>query len=486
MTRTDDSDVLEDRLVRTLQAKATQVQPRDSSFDPTVVPLDVAADREHRRVRVALIAAALVAAIVAVSTTVVVTRRSSGRPAPPAHPSPDHVATPRVLPAVDGPALVPVSPPAGMQLWSVRTTGGAGGGAARSQLFGTVDVSGSPARALLVELSPGGGGHLAATQSVRVRGHDAIVADSKDGGAATRELDWTESGVFARVLLRGVTPAEAATALNRLRPRSANLLDGFDPTSARAGFGLLGEMTAGDAGSGVALGYGAGPPSPGGAPEAVMLASLGASYPGYLRTWIAGSRGADGVATSVDPGYDVVVAWPDGRQIVVETAARDTDTIARSADTAVLLGVDALRSLRADVDRRLAALPLIGAADLASGRLELRGRAGPQALCLRVLNAAPTCTAAEAQLNAAWEAGLASSAEVDGRWTVYAASPSLISLTRGTPFPSRRQPGLPAASTAVAGWNLVLATVPDGIDNVLVSVWSGNQSSGETLTRPRA
>jgi hypothetical protein len=429
MTGTEPHDTLERRLARTLAAKAARVQPNDVHFDATVVP-----------------------------ATLAVTHGS------PRHaPGVTHRATPRVLPALDSPVLVPASPPAGMQLWSIHTSPDqTGGAAARTQLFGSVGADGAPTRALLVELAPGTSGRPFGSQTVRVRGHEAGVNPSKGGGGGV-----------------------GATALDHLRARSTNLLDGFDPASAPAGLGLLGETTPPTApGVDAILAYGAHPALTSAAPDAVMTTSLHASYPGYLRTWIAGSRGPDGAAVEFDRGWDVVVAWPDGRQVLVQTQASDPAPFERSARSASTVGLDGLRSVRADVDRRLAALPLLGAADLPTARLELHGEGSPAALCLRVATSSPACGAFELRPTSDWATGIAASAIVDGRWVVFAGSPSPVSVAR--PSVALGDHALPVESATAAGWNVVLAAVPDGLDQVEVEVTHGNQGAGVELSRPRA
>ena len=81
----------------------------------------------------------------------------------------------------------------------------------------------------------------------------------------------------------------AVAVLDALQPRSNNLLDGFDPSSAPTDFGLLGERMGHDsspAGVDGLLVYASDQHTADAPADLELRTFTRFGYPGYLRTWI--------------------------------------------------------------------------------------------------------------------------------------------------------------------------------------------------------
>ena len=488
-----DTHELERRLQQTLRAKAAQADVADAEFDAASPLIEVAL--ATRRPRRALIAVATALAVAAAATGVaLVTRPQSHGPlvatkSSRTTPTPTSIA-PSAPSPIAAPVLAPTWVPDGQKLWSL-TSNTQEQYAESTQLFGTVGADGALAPGLLIEIQPASpGSGVGSGTAVTVRGHSGVTRASKDAGDAPFEIDWIEGNGDMRVTVRGATVAEAVTALDALRPRGGDLLAGFDPAAAPNPFPLLGERLSPAAKPDVyaQFEYSSSDPTAGAKPEFTVKSDVYGSYPGYLRTWMAGHRAADGTVVEYDPGAGFFVVWPDGRTAIAASSAPDPDLavlehIARSAS--VLQETDAA-ALAAEAQARVAALPVQGTTTLDAGVVDLRGAGSPTAVCVHVGAAAPACSNPFA-INALDDAssgalpGYAGSSLIGGKWYVFVAANAAPTITKnGMPD------GALATQTAQIGaLHIALAVVPDGVDKVQIWVpTSENQSGGTGFTRP--
>ena len=157
-----------------------------------------------------------------------------------------------------------------------------------------------------------------------------------------------------------------------------------------------------------------------------------------------------------------------------------------------------MRTRQAEAERRSAGLPLLGAASLPSGRVEMRGDRRAQAMCLRVEGEPVRCT------NGPWGTNLRTgSFVIGGRWYVVVASHRYlvdVQLPRGPsddPFapgdpiegggpltPAPEVGGIPIESTGgqeALPWRVALARPPADLDQV----WArGGDTAGPVLRPP--
>ncbi|HEY5012676.1 MAG TPA: hypothetical protein VIK61_08215 [Acidimicrobiia bacterium] len=500
MTETTQRDEVERRLGETLRAKAAQVVELDAAtFDAATFGGsglgDLVATTPRTRRRVVAIAAVLTVAAAATASVLVMRARPHG----------SIVATESSVPSSSTPTTAPPSPPNpiaaplvapswlpdGQQLWSL-TSSTQGGTGFPTQLFGTVAADGTLAPGLLVELQPAspGDGLGGSGTHVTVRGQNGLARASKDAGDAPFEIDWIERGAYVRVTVRGATADQAVTALDALRPRGGSLMTGFEPASAPAGYPLLGErlMPAPDVSA--TFEYSAAPPTTGATPDFTVLSDMAGSYPGYLRIWMAGHRAPDGTTVELDPGVGFYVAWPDGRDVVVESDANHPDptVLEHIARSATKLDKAAAAALAAEAQARVDALPWLGDAPLASGEITLRGTGSATAVCFQVLGADPACSN-PFSLNAGVDGGgsngalpgYAGSAAIGGTWYVFVAASAEPSFSVN----GGRDTALPAETGRIGDTHVAVVAVPDGVDHVEVLVPTGpGQGAGTGFSRP--
>jgi hypothetical protein len=303
---------------------------------------------------------------------------------------------------------------------------------------------------------------------------------------------WVEGDTLVNAIFRGVTQDQAVTMLDALRPRSADLFDGFDPASAPVGFGKLGERLGADtkaAGVEARFEYssvgGAAPPSR--SADMEVTTQTDASYPGYFRVWIGGRRGADGAVTEPD-AFDVyhllTVAWPDGRSVMVQSTSSDTATLERVARSVESTTADEARALLQPQYAQLSSLPLVGSAALAAAHVELHSDGEVRALCLTVGAADPVCRT-NVQLPPTADV-ISGSLLLDGKWFVVAAGPNYPPTAgAGAEFVRKQGPQLPAQTATIDNWHIALVAVPDGVDTVQLMIpTSPSQSTGGSFNRP--
>jgi hypothetical protein len=489
MSDTRDLDDLERRLRTTFGTKAEQIVVDTSGFDLTDALVDVAPPRSRRRILA--IATVMVVAAAATATLVVAARAhsrasivatessvpSSSVPvtAPPPSPNP-----------IDAPLIAPTFMPDGQQLWSLTSRSGSGTGFP-TQLFGTVAPDGTLAPGLLVELQPASPGDgLGSGTQVTVRGQSGVTRASKDAGDAPFEIDWIEAGAYVRVTVRGASVAQAVAALDALQARGSSLMTGFDPASVPTGYPLLGERLTSGPDVSATFEYSAAPPDSHATPDFTVVTDVAGSYPGYLRTWIAGHRAADGTTVELDPGVGYYVAWPDGRDVIVQSGAGNTDLtvleqIVRSAKT---LDASSAAALAAAAQARVASLPWFGSAPMTAGQISLYGTGSPTAVCLQLRGADIACSnpfASDASTSGSLP-GYAGSAVIDGHWYVFVAASAEPSITEN----GGRNTELPAELAQIHGTHVALVAVPDNVDTVQIMVPTGpNQAAGTGFRRPQ-
>ena len=354
---------LEARVRATYAAKVSQV-PAAAARDDGAVLTHVTPRRPSRR---RLAVAAAVVAVVAVGTAgaIAVARDHTGQRVAtrPTH-RPNRSAA---VPSASG--LAPTTIPPDVHLVDVvdRYADGATG-FEPTQLFGRLDTTGAPSPGVLLRMQPSTGG-TSVGDPLTVRGVAGVSATPKEAVGASVRISWTEGDAAIDAVVRGMSQADAIAFLDALRPRGASPLQGFDATTLP----LLGEqLTAPAAGRNLTYQYdtaaGRAPADP---PALEIVTQPNASYPGYLGLWIQGSRQADGSVTVRDPGWGLDLAWPDGRQILVNSRTDDwarLEAVARGVHKVSGARIDEL-SRRSATDRprrRPADAPANGSGHLGS------------------------------------------------------------------------------------------------------------------------
>jgi hypothetical protein len=465
-----------------------------SRFDDMPVPQIPA--RSGRRGRAVASVVLVVAVIVGVAVVIVASTRTSPervRVSAPATSTTPPTSAPQ--PALRdgnlaaGPMLWPMFTPSGEQLSSVSSLEDGGIGMP-SQLFGTVAADGTLAPGVLFEFqrtSPGG--TVNGTSTARVRGVDAAVSPPKDAAGADLEIMWTEGNTLVNAILRGVSQDQAVAMLDALRPRTTDLLDGFDPASARPGFANLGErlgVAANPSGVQATFEYSSVPTER--TADLQVVTQTHSIYPGYLRAWIGGRRGADGVVVAPD-AFDVyhllTLAWPDGREVTMQSTRADAATLERIGRSIELTTVDEGQTRLRVQSAQLNSLPMVGTVSLPDATVELHSDGGTTAICVRVEHLAALCRSdVVIQPTADYIIG---SFLLDSKWFAIAAAPGYEPLV-GPPvnLGAPRAANFPAQTATIGNWHIALVPVPASVAKVQVIIpTSPGQSAGATLTRPR-
>lgn len=507
MTRRQDLGVT---LTETLRARAEQLIVTVPPFDPHRTP-SLAGDEDppepgpRRWDRGVVLRAAAIVGLVALVAAVAVRLEGRG----------DDVARTRTgqtttTPPVDDPepaapdgALIPSWLPDGMELRDVewRTVDNPGLPGFTCQLFGDPATG----RFLLVSFGPQSGDPPSSSGTpITVRGATGTVAPGPDVPGGGWTLRWVEDGADLTARVRGMTAAEAVTALDRLAWRSAGEERGFE-APADGTLLLQGEATPGTAGtthqaeivirdpSSSAVVTGAGPAIP--MEPIFQIRTATASETGqmswdYLFDWFHGGRNADGTTQWSNPALgELSLSWPDGRTVDVQTwgLPADTATLDRLAREVEPGTAGDLYRLRAEADAAVAALPVVAAVDIPTATLEVHRRAEIEdMLCVRFTGRSgdePDCGARGVVDRLATPGDeVAASVVVEGTWYVAVAS------TAGPPEvgPEQLPPGPPEETFAGeagrdGGWRFVLVEVPPDVDRVSV----GPEGIGMALERPR-
>jgi hypothetical protein len=483
---TDHTDPLAAAVRATLRDRAAEVVVDTAPFDPHHRPFasDALGDPVlatgpgalgGARARPALLVAAVVALLAGSAAAVAVVARDDGRPSrtetvgsstPPTGPSPstapggpERMATvvPHSLPA-------PPEAPLGMSLTSV-VLGTESSPSGRSQLFA---LARDPFAKVLVSTVPGAS---TTDGSLTVRGVPAGVLPTKDLPDRVTTIGWQEGPAFeARV--SGMTTADAVALLDSLRWRSSDHQGGFEVPEGSE-FVLLGEAEASTAARpALTLRYRRGelPQEPGTSGvqrrltirTSVAVDGEPAMSGAYLATWLAGEQTTDGSTRSYDPTFGTFeVAWPDGRRawLDAEGSPIDEQALMAIADGLVLIDGPTLLDRRAGVEGQAAAMPLLGAADLAAGRVEARGTSQVETLCLVVEGTAPRCTMPYE------ERPDVASFVIGGRWYVAAIGPDGLQVSRSGPELGLGRP-VPQDVGRIDGRRAVLAVVPSDLTEV--------------------
>ncbi len=482
MSHTLEREEVERRLGTTVRAKAAQVVVERGGFDEERTPLtemEIVAARRPRRALVAVATAVAVAA--AASGVVIVTRPNAGS---------DGVVTETSIPAA---LVAPASVPPGQQLWALTSNTTHHQGFVR-QLFGDEAPDGSVSSGLLVDFKhaakvrPGfPDDRLQAGTPVVVRGQHGVSRAVLDADIRTTEIEWIDGNTDLTVTVHGMALDAAVLVLDALRPRGANLMDGFDAADGSRSFRLLGQDlgVAPAAGIDASLEYSAAAPAQTSPPEYAVRTSSSAGLAGYLRVWLLGHRATDGTTVDDEVDWGVTVVWPDGRQVTVQTypVHRDPALLERIARSATALDDGAAAALAAEAQARVAALPVLGTATVPAGTIELHGTVAPVAVCLRVSGSAPACSnpfqgRAFAPTAPTYSVGPAyASALIDGHWYVFGASRFVMSFVHTTPLPTQRG--------TIDGVQFAVVAVPAGIDTVTFEETTNLKTGLQgDLTRP--
>jgi hypothetical protein len=396
-------------------------------------------------------------------------------------------------PAKPGAQLEPAWTPAGLALWDLSwrdtpepTDSARFAGPAVAQLFG----SKSGSQKLLVTIQP-----LAPTSEapptpsrpnttpVDVRGVVGSIAH--ESGVTT--IEWNEQSADLRADLRGLDDAAALAALAGLRWRSARTSEGFEPTSAHDLEQVVGLQGAhAPRGTyGASFRYAA---SAGSADQVtVWTCPRGESLcGGYASTAFAGTTAADGSVSHFVAGSRAGAAsaaepttfeeeWPDGGSIVLSGSTAtipDAATARHIASSLRATPVAALRAERDELSTRVSALPLLAAARLDGGRLELHGAGPTKAFCLQPPHAATSCRSLQGfGQDPTVDIG---SVLVDGNWWLMAATThGRLQLTADLNALVLEAEGLgkPLSSDtgSSGGQTLMLAAIPQGVPGAVVT-----------------
>jgi hypothetical protein len=466
---------VEGRVREALHRKAEQIDSAAPGFSSDTVAVIELADA-RRPARRAVYAAASVVAVLLVGVGILfATTDDTGRGA---NPSP---SLPPTAPPVTGSggagALAPGFVPEGLDLWNVTAAPQFETAFALSyttQLFGVVDDAGAPSPGLLLRIQRASG--TATGDPVTVRGVAGSSAAPKEGVETSETISWNEGGAMISATVRGMTRGEAVAALDALRPRSADLQDGFDAGSLP----LLGETLAKREHTASVRGrfdYAPAPVVGGDSPKLQVVTATSADFPGYLGFWIEGKREADGSVVKRDPGWGLDVAWPDGRQVLVYSDTDDWSVLERVARSVKPVTEAELDELRHGVNARLAALPVIVSAGMSGQSVELRGAGAPAALCFD-LGAEKRCGSPYGQFGGGTDE-FSVSAIVDGSWRLVYASRVPVHIN-GADAPGGRDL---AQHVTVNGWDFAFADPPDDLSQVTI-VSGPEYTQGMGLPRP--
>jgi hypothetical protein len=388
--------------------------------------------------------------------------------------------------------LLPTWLPERTTVWGVEASGGADEAAGTEQDWSIVQLFGDPddGRAIYVQASGGSRqGPPGGARPVTVRGTSGWAAPRADTGEIVDTVVWDERGATVTALYKGLTGAEAIAALDALTWRSDPPAGGFDPPGDGT-LPLRGEnIEPGRDTNTVRLLVSEGVPAsaPGrGRPGLSVHAAVGDSLPlGYLDHWFHEEEGGDGPVRSFDAATgELRVDWPDGRELYLsplggDPRAVDEATLDRMADGVARGTAADLDDLRDRAATAAAGLPVLAAAATGAGTLEVRGEGGFAVLCLRT----PSGESADCRGAAGLSFAATGSWLVGGTWYVGAASSAGTPAIFGDRAASVTGDTLPVESAVDGPWNLVLATVPPGVDDVSLSV-DGDPGILTGLPRP--
>ncbi len=491
--------------------------PSSSAVGPQPQPSSV--DRSNRAGRRVWLAAAAVAMVLIAGALAARWMRSEGGTRPNRSPA-SPIAQPDVHATGGQAAVLPTATPGGLVMWSLTTSAPTAPALAPGVVASTRQLLGAGGHPeMLITISSGtdvGSGVIVGQQQSpqTIRGQAGTVTrepfppgaqpttasppTTADRQALTPDtLSWHERGATVTVSFRQLSLAQALAVANHLTWVDQDPLHGFAAPSTGGLAPLAVPALRTTAGAGVVTDatYATGP----GASSDLDVTACpegGGCTGDFAQSWFGGTRLADGSAEMVvlDPNTGVPVGlirtWPGGAGIQVRVDAwtgRDlldlpvARTLVASVRPTDLAGV---ARVQAQITHQLEALPLIARAALPHGTVEVHAAGGLTSVCLAVTGHPVTCpSAAFSDPAHPPTAPFTGGALVDGHWWLAAAS-----LPHGA-FAFQADTGaIPptgptwAADNALSTddgqpWQLGLAQVPDGVDQVLVT-YSGPFSIG--------
>lgn len=488
---------IEDRVRAALRHRAEALDVADRPFDPdTALPDGVVVDLSPRsgRYRTSLLLAVAAVVLVVGGLAVATTRTGPDDGTDRAQTAPwPSTPVPGADEVVGGP-LVPTVVPDGLLVETASYEHETLTELDFVQLFGRPDLTGPRVR---LTYQPDRGESLPAPGPT-VRGVPARALPSKEHPDTSSALSWSEGGQAVTADYQGLDQAAAIAFLEALVPTT---VEGHPVLAAPAGAELqLVDQAAGAVGPArtTTLAY---------RDEAgVRTLQVRASEPegdpsgfAHVATQYLAEVDDAGRLVAHDPRYnETVVAWPDGRRVIVTgDGSFGEDTLLTVALSVEPVSPDALAALRAEADARtvqdeapLVALDMPVAEDLPPNqgqgdlRVEVRDEAAPYA-CISSEGGPLVCDQGR-------EAPGASSIAIDAEgpagaaptWYVVAVSRTgPVDVTLAPPAPDTAPAVVPGARRAeVDGWTVVAVAVPEDVD----TVWVGDTLQAASVARPGA
>jgi hypothetical protein len=190
--------------------------------------------------------------------------------------------------------------------------------------------------------------------------------------------------------------------------------------------------------------------------------------------------------------------WPDGAgvSITATTGALDVPTARDLASSVQLTDVSALRQLQTEVTNQAEGLPLLAAADLPGGHVELRGEGAVRAMCMApdvAFQTTPTVTCPSVTFligGSEPTAPYSASLLYGSQWVVAAASDGAgtLSFSPQTANVNQLPPPLDAHTTDVTQgattYHFGLVFVPAGVDSIFSVMSQPGSYGGGGTDRP--
>jgi hypothetical protein len=501
--------------------------PADEETPPAVAA--ARADSSHRGNRHLwrAVAAAAVIALVVASVAVVRSRGGRSRPTTPTAPTSGLIATGHdsvLLPTSMAPGLLATDvTTSSLGTGRGPTTGVGPGVPAASQLFGadgvpelelTISPSHTPVDQVLgtAETVRGTAGRLiSAGQPTEVRNANG-VSYTYLWDAIDDRYTWDEHGAYVTANFRHLTPQRALEIIDGLRWVSADPSEGFLPASASGLSALLPISPPQSSGLGLEADIDeVAQPADSTSLKLVTCpggsgACEGITYD-YATAWLNGTRAADGSVTMSADGERAANGtstegtylriWPDGAAYQVgfgEAQPVDVDLARRVTAGIAVTDQAGLDRFEAGVSAGLRALPVIAAADLPGGRVEVRGAGEVSLTCLTPTGAGPSCSSGVLPIDGQPPTGgITASAIVGGHWIVgvSSTSPGPLAFNSGdtVDFNHPAGPPLPGQTTAetvgTTTYQLGLVEVPDGVTGIMITQSTpGGGIGGGAVERP--
>ncbi len=432
--------------------------------------------------------------------------------------APDSVLLPRSMPGGLVATAVRTSAPKGRQSYGLEPTA-----PPVTQLFG---VDQQPALEIRIEPSrPGATQTAGSDQTVRgvpgrfLSAGQPTIIGAADGSYQYNRPDgtddrytWFERDAFITASFRNLTPAQTLEIVDAMQWASSDLIDGFTLAADSGLTGLLPPTP--DPSSGVGLeaetDYLVEPADT----STITLMTCpagtgtcpGATYD-YAAAWLNGTREHDGsvtVSVDGDPGaigigtHGIYLRiWSNGATAQIDFGdGRPVDPALTRSLLGDLAVTDAagLGRLERQISDGLAAMPLLAAADLPGGRVEVHGVGSLSVTCVAPAGGSSTCGDPWVQPSGSEGPGtlLHSSSIVGGHWFVGASSPKsgTIAFASGTDLDFDHPAGPPLAgetAEATGGattYQFGLVEVPDGVAGIMLTQSRPGSIEGGSVERP--